>query len=62
MFSWSKLGQKNNQLLSELNAGIDPTKFGSWAKNNPNFWPNYLFQLCVYQKNCYEYSGNKLAN
>ena len=34
----ANLGQQNNQLLSQLNAGVDPTKtFGSWAKNNQRF-------------------------
>ena len=33
----TKLGQQNNQLLSQLNAGVGPTTFGSWANNKTNF-------------------------
>ena len=32
----TKLVQQNNQLLSQLNARIGPTKFGSWDNNNPS--------------------------
>ena len=32
----TELGQQNSHLLSQLHAGVGPTKFGSWADNSPN--------------------------
>ena len=56
----TELSQQSNQLLSQLNAGIDPTAFGSWANNNPNCWANPSFQLCILKK-CYDCSLKKFV-
>ena len=33
----AELSQQNNRLLSQLNARVDPTTFGTWSNNKPSF-------------------------